>query len=72
LGDVNVAVLDQSPHLAEDEGEKEGADVGAIHVRVGHDDDLVVAGLGGVEGPFPLVIADAGAGGGDDGPDLLV
>ena len=41
--------------------------MGAVHVGVGHEHDLVVAGLGEVE-----VLADAGAHGGDDGLDLDV
>jgi hypothetical protein len=42
--------------------------VAAVHVGVGHDDDLAVAQLLGVE----LLLADAGAQGADDGADLLV
>jgi hypothetical protein len=64
LGDVDVAALDEALHLAVEEREQEGADVGAVHVGVGHDDDLVVAGLGGVEGadvalalPMPVPMA---------------
>ncbi len=41
--------------------------MGAVHVRVGHDDDLVVAQLREVE----VVAADAGAEGGDERADLL-
>jgi hypothetical protein len=36
-------------HLAVEEGQQQRADVGAVHVRVGHDDDAVVAQLVGVE-----------------------
>ena len=39
----------------------------AVDVGVGHDDDAVVAQLGDVE----IVLADAGAEGGDQGADLL-
>src|SRR3990172_5354983 len=67
LGDVEVAALDQLTHVAEEEGEVEGADVGAVHVGVGHDDDAVVAELGGVE-----LLAEAGAEGGDHRLDRLV
>src|SRR5207253_4297822 len=42
-------------------------DVGAVHVGVGHDDDLVVAGVVDLE-----ALAHAGADRRDDGPDLLV
>ena len=40
----------------------------AVHVRVGHDDDLGVAELGDVE----IVLADAGAERGDEGADFFV
>src|SRR3990170_8387244 len=42
LGDVEVAALYQLAHVAEEEGEVKGADVGAVHVGVGHNDDAVV------------------------------
>src|SRR3990172_3052879 len=67
LGDVEVAAVDQVAHVAEEEGEVEGADVGAVHVGVGHDNDAVVAELGGVE-----LLAEAGAEGGDHRPYRLV
>src|SRR3990172_6832807 len=67
LGDVEVTALDQLAHVAEEEGEGEGADVGAVHVGVGHNDDAVVAELGGVE-----LLAEAGAEGGDHRPYRLV
>jgi hypothetical protein len=43
LGDVDVAGLDELRHLAEDQRQHERPDVRAVHVGVGHDDDLVVA-----------------------------
>ena len=67
LGDEEIAVLDHLPHLAEEEGEQQRADVRAVHVRVGHDDDLVVAKLLDVE----IVAPDAGAERGDQRADLL-
>ena len=54
LGDVEVAVDDQLLHVAEEEGQQQRADVRAVHVGVGHDDDAVVAQLRDVE-----LIADA-------------
>ncbi len=68
LGDIDVSAEDELLHVAEEEGEQEGADVGAVHVGVGHEDDLAVAELGGIE----VVFADAGAEGGDHGADLFV
>ena len=67
LGDEEVAALDQLRHLAEEEGEEQRADMGAVDVGVRHDDDLVVAQLVGVE----LLLADAGAERGDQRADLL-
>ena len=67
LGDVHVAGVDQLGHLAVEEREHQGADVGAVDIGVGHDDDLVVARLLDVE-----LLADAGSDGGDQRADLLV
>ena len=43
LRDVDEALLHQLRHLAEEEGQQQRADVRAVDVRIGHDDDLVVA-----------------------------
>ncbi len=67
LGDVEVALVHQLGHLPVEEGEQQGADVGAVDVGVRHDDDLVVAQLRQIE----VVAADAGAERGDEGADLL-
>ena len=45
LRDEEMAAVDQFRHLAEEEGEQQRADVRAVHVGVGHDDDAVVAQL---------------------------
>ena len=63
-----LPALDQLLHVAEEEREQQRADVRAVHVGVGHDDDLVVAQLGDVE----IVQADAGADGRDHRADFLV
>ena len=68
LRDEDVAALDQLLHVAEEERQQQRADVRAVHVGVGHDDDLAVAQLGGVE----IVLADAGADGRDHGADFFV
>ena len=57
LRDIEVAALDHFRHLPVEEGEQKRADVGAVDVGVGHDDDLVVAQLVDVE----FLAADAGA-----------
>src|SRR5579883_3460764 len=68
LGDEDVAALDEFGHVAEEEGEQQGADVRAIDVGVGHEDDLAVADFGGIE----VVFGDAGAEGGNHGADFFV
>ena len=67
LGDVDVALLNQLGHLPVEEGQQQGADVGAVDVGVGHDHDAVVANA------FRLVFlfADPGAEGGDEGDQFL-
>src|SRR5919199_1802273 len=49
LRDVDVAGLDEIRHVAEKEGQNQSPDVAPVHVGVGHDHDLVVAGLLDVE-----------------------
>ena len=67
LRDEEMAALDQLAHLPVEEGEEQRADMRAVDVGVGHDDDLVVAQLADVE----LVLADAGAEREDQRADLL-
>ncbi len=43
LGQVYVAPFDQFGHLSIEEGEQKCANVRTVHVRICHDDDLVVA-----------------------------
>ena len=57
LGDVEVTALDDLRHLAEEKGQQQGQDVGAVHVGIGHDNDPMVAQLGHIE----VFLADAGA-----------
>ena len=66
LGDIDIAMAYQLGHLAEEEGEQEGADVRAVHISVGHDDDAPVAELGDVK-----VLADAALQGLDEDADFL-
>ena len=53
--------------MAEEEGHQEGPDVGAVHVRVRQQDDLVVPRLADLE-----VLSDVGADRGDQGLYLLI
>jgi len=43
LGDVEVSLVDELWHLAVEESQQQGSDVGTVDIRVRHDDDLVVA-----------------------------
>ena len=72
MGDVEEAALHQFRHVATEEGEQQGADVGAVDVGIGHDHDLVVTDLLDVERAVLLAIADARADGGDQVLDFLV
>jgi len=76
LGDVDFALLDELRHLTAEKGQKKRADVGAVHIGIGHDDDAAVAQLRDVEGSFLLFLAergtDAGADGGDESLDFGV
>src|SRR5215211_8805808 len=54
LRDVHVSRLDQLLHVPVQEGQHQRTNMTSVHVGVGHDDDLVVAGLLDVEGlPHP-------------------
>src|SRR5581483_3069310 len=66
LRDVDVTALDELRHLPVEEGEQERADVRAVDVRIGHDDDAVVAQLVGVV----FLLAEAAAERGDERGDL--
>ena len=49
LGHIHMALLDERAHIAEEEGEHQGADVGAIHIGIGHDEHFIIAQLGDIE-----------------------
>src|SRR4029077_6098459 len=67
LADEDPALLDERFEVSIEERQQQGADVGAVDVRVGEQDRLAVAELRDVE-----VVADAGTERGDDRLDLLV
>src|SRR6185436_11500015 len=67
LGDVDVAVLDDLRELPVEERQEQRPDVRAVHIRVGHDDDPVVAELLDVE----VLDPDAAAERGDHRLDLV-
>ena len=58
-GHEDPALTDRLGHDPIEEGDEQRRDVGAVHVRVGHDDDAVVAQLVGVEVIAPRAAADA-------------
>ena len=62
-----MPACDQVVHLAVEEGQQQRADVRAVDVGVGHDDDLAVAALGEVH-----LVADARADGRDHAADFFV
>ena len=68
LRNVDMSPLNELLHLPEKEGQQQRADVRSIHVGVGHEDDLAVAELGDIE----VVLADAGADGGNHVANLFV
>jgi hypothetical protein len=68
LRDVHVPGLNQVRHLPVEEGQEQRADVRAVNVRVGHENDFVVAELAQIKIIFP----DAGAERGDEGLNLAV
>ena len=49
LCDVDVTTFDQLRHLPVEEGQQQGADVRAVHIRVGHDDNAVIPQFVGIE-----------------------
>nr|GFD46926.1 hypothetical protein [Tanacetum cinerariifolium] len=48
-GNVNVALVNKLPHIAEEEREDERANVRTVDISIGHDDDFVVAQLAEVQ-----------------------
>ena len=50
-GGEDPARVDHRAHVAEEQREQQRSDVGAVDIRVGHDDDLAVSGLLEVERP---------------------
>ena len=48
-GDIDMSLIDQLRHKPVEQGQEQGGNVGAVHVRIRHDNDLVVAELRDVE-----------------------
>ena len=62
-----MALLDERAHIAEEEGQHQGADVRTVHIRIGHDEHLVVTQLGDVK-----FLANAAAQGQHHGHQFIV
>jgi hypothetical protein len=43
MGEIEPAGFDEAGRLAEEEGDQQRRDVGAVDVGVGHDDDALIA-----------------------------
>ena len=56
LGDINISAFDDLPEIAVEKREQQRADVRAVNVGIGHDDDLVIAQIFHIE-----FLADRGA-----------
>ena len=67
FGDIEMTCVDQVRHLPEEEGQKQCADVGAVHIGVRHDDDLVIPQFRQIE----FVTPDPGAQRRDERADLV-
>ena len=48
-GQIQVAGVDQGPHLRKEEGHEQARDVRTVHIRIRHDDDFVIAQIIDVE-----------------------
>src|SRR3974377_238243 len=68
LRDVHVIALNQLLHVAEEKGKQKRANVRTVNVRIGHENDFVVAQLAGVE----IILANARAKRRDDRADFFV
>src|SRR6266704_2519402 len=47
LRDIDVTAFDELVHLPIEERQQQGANVGAVHIGISHDDDLAITQLGG-------------------------
>ena len=64
--DVNVTVFDQRTHVAEQQCQQQGGNVGAVHIGVGHNHDLVVTQLSKLK-----IFTNAGTKSGDQRADSV-
>ena len=43
LGNIQITLLDQRPHMPEEKRQQQCANMATVHIGIGHDDDLVIA-----------------------------
>ncbi len=67
LRNIKMAGSDQGLHMAEEEGEQQGANMRAVHVGIAHDDDATITQAGYIE-----VFIDADSNGRNDVFDFFV
>ncbi len=56
LGDIHIALVDEGGGQAVEHGQHQGADLVAVHIGIGTDDDLVEAQVVQIEGGQVLVV----------------
>ena len=66
LRNINMAALDELPHLPEEEGEKKCSNVRPIHISVRHNDDAVITQLVRIK----FIFADAASQCGHNGANF--
>jgi hypothetical protein len=72
LRDVNIPAPDQLGHLPVEKGQQQRPDVRPVHIRVRHDDHLVIPQLAQVERALRLPVANPRPDRRDHRPDLGV
>src|SRR5512132_4423697 len=45
LRNVQIATLDDRPHVTEEKSQEQGTDMRSVHISISHDDDAVIADL---------------------------
>src|SRR5579859_4020664 len=72
LRDIDKSAFYQLGHLAVEEGQQEGPDVRAVDIRIGHDDDFMIAQLVETEGTLAVAVANSSAYGGDHRANFVI
>ena len=64
---VQIATLDGRPHVTEEKGQEQGADMRSVYIGISHDDDAMIADLLNIK----IVAANTSPEGRDEHLDLL-